>query len=362
MRKCFDSELQLHLYYSMSDRGNFPTQPDLSVRGAAQAELHGRAAEVARAQFGRRVFIRGVVEISNFCRQNCSYCGMLRDNRLLARYRARLADITDLLVHHCPGSITDINIQAGEDPVAVREIAIPLIRTLSQETSLGISVCLGTLSADLYRDLKTSGATIYIMKFESADAAHYNQLNAPGSLEERVRNIRHLANTGWMVSSGFIAGLPGQCERDLIDNLELASRLPLRGCSVSPFIVGENTPLSEMPAGDPEWTFNCMAMLRLMRPDWVIPAVSALNLAAKEGYRRGLRVGANLVTINLTPPELRRDYVIYTPRRFIMTEERALSAIAAEGMEPCPQSLANYCRDGFGAKPTQPAGVLVDRT
>jgi biotin synthase len=318
----------------------------LTFNGAHQAALHERARHTTREQFGRRVFVRAVVEVSNFCRENCAYCGMRRDNRALPRYRARHEQLAELLLHHRPASVTDVNIQAGEDPVAVREVVLPLIRTLKRETPLGISVCLGTLTPELYAELRAAGADLYIMKFEVADAARYARLEAPGALAERLQHIRHLAQTGWKVSSGFIGGLPGQTARDLLDNLKLAGELPLHGCSVSPFVPGENTPLADRAPADAGLTLNSMAALRLMRPDWVIPAVSALNLAAADGYRRGLRAGANLVTINLTPERLREDYVIYKRERFIMTEDRVLAAIAAEDLAPSASSLAEYHRNG----------------
>jgi biotin synthase len=248
-----------------------------------------------------------------------------------------------LLVDERPASVTDINIQAGEDPVVVREVVLPLVETLRDEASVGISVCLGSLDADLYGKLKSAGASIYIIKFETADEDLYGRLQAPGNLDERVTQIRQLAANGWQVSSGFIAGLPGQSDASLLTNFDLAQRLPLAGCSVSPFIPGESTPLANSSAGDIDLTLNCMAMLRLMQPDWVIPAVSALNLAEPgEGYRRGLRAGANLATINLTPFEIRGDYLLYKRDRFIMTEERILTAIAAEGLTPSTQSLAEF--------------------
>src|SRR6185369_319426 len=154
----------------------------LGCRGVEQKKLHSRAAEAAKTHFGPRVFMRGVVELSNFCRENCVYCGMRRDNRSLDRFRARLDDLSDLLIHHRPSSITDLNIQTGEDPVAVREIVLPLIRRLREQTSLGISVCLGTLTSAMYDELLAAGATIYIMKFEIADPAVYKKMSAPGSL------------------------------------------------------------------------------------------------------------------------------------------------------------------------------------
>lgn len=330
----------------MTDETSWNNARWLSARGETQELLHSRAAATALKQFGRQVFVRAVVEVSNFCRENCAYCGMRRGNRTLSRFRAHLAQLAELLLHHRPASVTDINIQTGEDPRAVTEVVLPLIQILRRETGLGISVCLGTLAASLYDELQQAGATVYIIKFEMADPALYASLQAPGRWKERVAHIRLLAGNGWHVSSGFIAGLPGQTPEQLMANFDLARQLPLSGCSVSPFIPGEATPLSASRTGDIEETLNCMAMLRLMRPEWVIPAVSALNLAGPgSGYRRGLATGANLVTINLTPSDVRGDYLLYRRDRFIMTEERILSAMAAEGMHPSRQSLADFYRD-----------------
>jgi biotin synthase len=332
-------------YYSpVASHGYFPTESELALTGVAQAVFHKRAAAVTRKIFGKKVFVRAVVEVSNFCRENCAYCGMRRDNRSLVRYRARAEQIAELLIEHRPASVTDVNIQTGEDLVAVREVVLPLIEILRRETSLGISVCLGTLSPELYAELQAAGASIFIMKFESGDAAQYERIEAPGTLAERLWHVRLLAENKWNVSSGFIAGLPGQTPRDLLKNFELARSLPLSGCSVSPFIPGEDTPLAKNQTANSDWTFNCVGALRLMRPDWVIPAVSAFNLAAQDGYRRGLRAGANLVTINLTPTDVRGDYVIYKRDRFIMTEDRVLAAISAEGLAPSKQGLADFYR------------------
>jgi biotin synthase len=330
-------------YLRVIERSFSPAPEYLQAAGPAQQALHARASNCTSERFGNQVFVRAVVEVSNFCRENCVYCGMRRENRALGRFRARLEQLAGLLIEDRPASITDINIQSGEDPVVVRDLVLPLVKMLRKETTLGISVCLGTLERDLYTRLKAAGATIYIIKFESADEDLYTQLQAPGTLDERVAQIHQLAAEGWQVSSGFIAGLPGQNEESLIANFELARRLPLAGCSVSPFIPGESTPLASYGGGDIDVTLNCMAMLRLMRPDWVIPAVSALNLADPgEGYRRGLRAGANLVTINMTPSEIRGDYLLYKRDRFIMTEERILHALAAEGLAASEQSLADF--------------------
>src|SRR5436190_10169260 len=198
-----------------------PFIPDtelLQLRGEAQQEFHERAAQAARKHFGKQVFVRAVVEISNYCRENCAYCGMRRDNRNLSRFRGNPDQLAEMLLQRRPASVTDINIQAGEDPVAVREVVLPLIHTLRQETNLGISVCLGSLSPALYAELKSAGASIYIIKFEIADPKRYAEMEAPGKFDERIATIRHLSSTGWRVSSGFIAGLPGQTPKDLLEN------------------------------------------------------------------------------------------------------------------------------------------------
>src|ERR1051325_459840 len=186
----------------------------LELRGEAQRAFHEQAAAATRVRFGRKVFVRAVVEVSNYCRENCAYCGMRRDNKNLSRFRARHDQLAELLVHHRPESVTDVNIQAGEDPVAVREVALPLIKTLRRETNLGVSVCLGSLDRKLYSDLKEAGASIYIIKFELANPLQYAEMESPGKFEQRIANIHHLAATGWFVSSGFIAGLPEQSEKD----------------------------------------------------------------------------------------------------------------------------------------------------
>lgn len=314
----------------------------LTRSGSPQRELHEQAMHARDAVFGREVFVRGVVEISNFCRENCAYCGMRRDNRTLRRYRLPPERLLELLIEHRPASITDINIQAGEDPVAVREIAIPLVRALRLHTTLGISVCLGTLSERDYRELHESGADYYVIKIETGDEAHYRQMQSPGTLAERLAAIRHLASTGWHVSSGLILGLPGQTTEHILKTLELLKSLPLAGCSVSPFIPGEQTALLDATAGNLETTLNCLAMMRLGSPERIIPAVSAMTLVGDDGYTRALRAGANLATINLTPSHERGDYLLYKSDRHIMTEERILREIERAGCTPSRTGMSEF--------------------
>jgi biotin synthase len=314
----------------------------LNAEGKLQASIHQRARKLRDSVFGNKIFIRGVVEVSNFCRQNCNYCGMRRDNRDLNRFRLSKEVLLDLLLNQRPSSITDINIQAGEDPIVVREVVVPLIRELKKRTSLGISVCLGTLSEKDYALLRESGAEYYILKIETGDPKHYKQIQSPGDLETRVKMIRHLATAGWNVSSGLIMGLPFQTKEHLIQTLELLRDLPLAGCSVSPFIAGTQTPFGTYADGSLEMSLNCLAWMRLTNPDRILPAVSAMGLVGDDGYARAIQAGANLATINLTPSESRKDYVLYKRERLIMDEKRVLKSIEKAGCVPSTLSLRQH--------------------
>jgi biotin synthase len=325
---------------------SFPP-PSLSFAafGEETETLERRAGALRDEVFGREIFVRGVIEVSNFCRQNCHYCGMRRDNRDLHRFRLRLDSLRELVRHGLPDVITDLNIQTGEDVVGDREIVLPLIETIREaRPELGVSVCLGTLDQKLYDDLRAAGARYYIIKIETGNRAHYRAVQAPGTFEKRLAAIRYLAETGWFVSSGFILGLPGQTAEQIEESLDLLSELPLAGASVSPFIPGEQTPFAGESAGNFEETIRSIARLRLRNPGYVIPAISALNLVQEGGYARALRAGANLATINLTPVENRADYLLYKRNRFIMHEQRVTDAITQAGCTISKVSVAETLR------------------
>ena len=317
-----------------------------------ESTLEQRAGLLRDEVFGREVFVRGVIEVSNFCRQNCNYCGMRRDNHDLKRFRVELESLREWVRHGLPDIITDLNIQTGEDTLGDREIVLPLIEAIRKEKpNLGISVCLGTLDHKLYDALREAGASYYIIKLETGNRDHYREIRAPGNFEQRLAAINYLAASGWSVSSGFILGLPGQTPAMIEETLELLGELPLSGASVSPFIAGEQTPFASHPTGDFESTIRCIARLRLRNPFYIIPAISALNLVHEDGYVRALRAGANLATINLTPATNRDDYLLYKRDRFIMHEQRVKDAIGAANCTISTVSIAETMRQRNAADP-----------
>ncbi|WP_142525564.1 biotin synthase BioB [Methylacidimicrobium cyclopophantes] len=321
-----------------------------------RAALWARAEAVRRDHFGDGIFVRGVIEVSNFCRQNCVYCGMRRENETLARFRLGREMILRTILEDLPASITDLNFQAGEDPVALRELVLPVVEEVAKEKpDLGISICLGTVDFRLYDDLRQAGAQGYIIKLETGDPEQYRRFQCPGTLERRLEAIHYLAGTGWSVSSGLIYGLPNQTADQAVRTLELLASLPLSGCSVSPFVPGEGTPLSSARAADLDETLNVVAALRLSSPRWIIPAVSAMNLFDPLGYVKALRAGANLATINLTPSTWRENYPLYRRNRWIMTEERVLRAIDEAGCEPRRESWLAFSRSPSASSPCLPS-------
>ena len=306
--------------------------------------FHERAATARDQVFGRNVFVRGVVEVSNYCRENCQYCAMRRDNRSLTRYRLLADELAELIIHHRPASITDIDIQAGEDPVAVREVVLPLMREIRRHTDLGLTLCLGTLAPRDYDELREAGGQYYVLKIETGKAQHYHSIQAPGTLAQRLEAIRYLAGTGWKVSSGLIVGLPGQTNENLTQSLQLLTTLPLAGCSVSPFVAGEQTPLSgcakRMHRSNPE--------LRRLDATGLTPLAHPGGQRHEVGVRKRLRArfpGRRQSRHHqFHPPNVRADYPIYKRDRIIMDEERVLSAIQLAGCQPSLVGIAEHLR------------------
>lgn len=314
----------------------------LLAKGDKSLHLKKLGGETREVHFGRKVFVRGVIEVSNYCRENCSYCGMRRDNRGLARFRLQRETILQMIESGLPPTITDLNLQAGEDPRVIEEVVLPVVQYLKDNTDLGISLCLGTLDASILRSLREAGASYYILKMETGDPDHYHQIRAPGTFEERFNTIEFLSHSGWRVSSGMIVGLPRQTLKMVAETIRLLSQLPLAGVSVSPFIPGDETPFSGEVSPDIDLVLHALALLRLANPHRIIPAVSALSLLGKDCYRAALKAGANLVTMNLTPAKERDDYLLYKRKRIIVDESTVREVLEQEGLEPSRISMAHH--------------------
>lgn len=330
----------------------------LETRGEKAEQLRNSSQQTRNRIFGNTAFVRGVVEVSNYCRENCSYCGMRRDNRTLSRFRIEREKIIRMIDVGLPAMVTDLNLQAGEDPQVIDEIIIPVVQYIRAHTKIGVSLALGTLSEPQYKALRDAGAFYYIIKLETGDSDHYRELRAPGTYKERLGAIQSLAKTGWKVSSGMIMGLPGQSLEMVAQTIQILVELPLAGVSVSPFIPGEETPFANEKLSEIDSTLNALAILRLASPERIIPAVSAMKLLGRGSYVDALRAGANLVTMNLTPAKERGDYLLYKRGRAIMDQEQIRLALDEAKLEASHASMSDFLFSGAN-QPTERVGAVV---
>jgi biotin synthase len=287
---------------------------------------------------GRLVATRAVVEISSYCVRSCLYCGMRRENSDLVRYRDSQSDVLRAARDAASLGIKRIMLQAGDDTqYRVRELAT-IVTRLRSEHEVEVLLCLGDRPRLFYRELHAAGATVAILKFETANPMLFRALRPGRELSDRLRLLGSLRSMGFEISSGFIAGLPGESLRDRHAALGLVSSLDLSAASVSPFIPHDRTPLCGAKAGKLVDCLEAIAAMRLARPGLRIAAVSALNLVVPDGRRTlrgqilGLLAGADGLTINMRDSSRIEQFPIYTTNRILVTKHDAQRAAEAAGM------------------------------
>lgn len=304
----------------------------LKLNGGEQQRLFALARE-RRSMGGRdKVLLRGVIEVSNNCQKKCDYCAMSCRGSI-SRYRMNADMILDIARHIREMGITTVFIQSGQDPLC-RPIIEEVVPTIRNEMGAEVLLCIGEKPREEYQRYFDLGARAYILKFETSDAVLYDSI-AHGSLEARLQCFRDLKEIGYEVGTGNIIGLPGQTFQTLLDDIRLALKLDPDFVSSAPFIPNQGTPYENHPCGDFNYTLNTMAIWRiLLGGDRLIPTVSALEKLQQDGQLMGLQAGANVMTINFTPNECRKNYAIYTKQRFIVSMEHALRTIERAGLEP----------------------------
>ncbi|MGN7249107.1 biotin synthase BioB [Janibacter anophelis] len=304
----------------------------LRSRGRAQQELHQRAAETRVAATGNEVILRGVIEIGNMCRVNCTYCPMRRDNnRENDQFFMSPDDIARRGVAIKKAGIDVILLQAGETPKAVQRAlgAIPLLLDVF-DGRLEIILNLGSLSLTQYQDLSDAGATTYILKHESSsDHLHFEHRHE--ALSERMRHWYLARTAGFRMGTGIISGLPDQDYESLADEIVFMRSMSPDMISVSPFVPAPHTPLEGHPPGRVDDALNFLAITRIEHPQALIPSVSALEKNAPGGQGAGIRAGANVMTINFTG-EQQGKYLIYGEDRFVVKTDHVRRVLSESGM------------------------------
>ena len=276
-------------------------------------QLRDKATQVAREQFGFGVYMRGLVEISSYCRNNCYYCGLRRDNRNASRYRLNYDEILACCQKGYDAGLRTFVLQGGEDAAFTDDQLEKLIAQLRlQCPEAAITLSLGERKAESYQRLFEAGASRYLLRHEAANKSLYGEIH-PGemSYDNRINCINSLIKIGYQTGMGMMVGVPGQTIAHLVEDLLLMQKIGPAMIGIGSFIPHPDTPFGSYGAGDLRLTYIVIAIARLMHPHALIPATTALQTLSPTGYVDGILSGANVVMPNITPLSSRSKYEIY---------------------------------------------------
>lgn len=271
------------------------------------------ATNVRKKVYGTAVFIRGLIEISNICRNDCLYCGIRRSNNFCSRYRLSVDDIVSCCEEGYALGFRTFVLQGGEDGYYTDERLCEILRTIKKKHSdCAVTLSLGERSAESYQRLFNAGADRYLLRHETADPEHYSVLHPPElSFENRMCCLHNLKDIGYQVGCGFMVGTPGQTPLHLAKDLDFIQKFKPHMCGIGPFIPHSNTPFSGESAGTLELTCYLLSIVRLICPNILLPSTTALGSIDPSGREKGILAGANVVMPNLSPPSIRKKYSLY---------------------------------------------------
>ena len=309
----------------------------LCSRGEEAQYLRHCAARTSEELFGRAVYVRGLIEISSYCRNNCLYCGLRRSNSAAERYRLTEEQILECCNNGYSLGLRTFVLQGGEDGFWSDERLVPLISKMrAQFPDAAITLSLGERSAESYKTLHAAGANRYLLRHEAANRGLYEAIHpADMSYDNRISAIDSLMEIGYQTGMGMMIGVPGQSIDDIVKDIELIARLRPQMVGIGPFIPHPATPFGNTEAGDIELTLNAIAIVRQLLPNALIPATTALATLSVEGHRIAIEAGANVIMPNLSPADVRSKYAIYTGKASSGTE-------AAEGLKALEAELAEF--------------------
>ncbi len=280
--------------------------------------LFAEADRVRKEVYGNEVFIRGLIEISNICKNNCLYCGIRCANENINRYRLTKDDILACCKVGYDLGFRTFVLQGGEDEYYTDDCLSSIIYDIkTHHPDVAVTLSLGERSFESYKRLYDAGADRYLLRHETADEVHYGRLH-PGSmkLEERKQCLFNLKDIGYQVGSGFMVGSPFQTDESIIKDLRFLEELNPDMIGIGPFLSHTDTPFKDYPNGSLDLTLRLIAILRLMFPHALIPATTALGTLSEDGRIRALKIGANVVMPNLSPSSVRAHYSLYDNKAY----------------------------------------------
>lgn len=279
----------------------------------AAALLKDLATKKRRAVFSDAVYLRGLIEISSYCKNNCLYCGIRRDNIKAQRYRLTDEEIIECADEGYGLGFRTFVLQGGEDPYFTDEVLCGIISKIKDNhPDCALTLSLGERSRESYKILHDAGADRYLLRHESADPEHYARLHPEKmSFDNRIRCLKDLKDTGFQVGCGFMVGSPFQTDETLAKDLKFIETFRPDMCGIGPFIPHHDTPFGGERAGTVELTLFLLSVIRLILPEVLLPATTALGTIDPAGREKGILAGANVVMPNLSPVEVRKKYELY---------------------------------------------------
>jgi len=286
------------------------------------------AARKTRARFyGNKVYIRGLIEFTNFCKNNCYYCGIRAGNANCERYRLTPQEIADCADSGYELGFRTFVLQGGEDPYYTDDILCDIIKKIkTSHPDCAVTLSIGERRFESYKALRDAGADRYLLRHETANEAHYKTLHpASMNFDNRRRCIEDLRALGYQVGIGFMVGSPGQTDEDLASEFTYLKSVKPHMVGIGPFIPHKDTPFANETAGSAELTTFLLSLIRLTLPDVLLPATTALGTLDPAGRERGIMAGANVLMPNLSPVGVRKKYMLYDNK--ICTGEEAAQCI-----------------------------------
>ena len=281
--------------------------------GADRDFLFERARAVRDAHYGRKVYIRGLIELTNYCKNDCLYCGIRKSNASCERYRLTKEQILSCCESGYALGFRSFVLQGGEDGWYTDERMTDIVRAMRQAyPDCAITLSLGERGRESFKRLYDAGANRYLLRHETADEAHYARLHPVSmTLTHRLQCLRDLKEIGFQTGAGFMVGSPYQTTECIVRDFRFLQELKPQMVGLGPFIPHHATPLKDFPAGSTERTLLCLSIVRLLLPNVLLPATTALATIDGDGRIKGMNAGCNVVMPNLSPMEDRSKYLLY---------------------------------------------------
>ncbi len=283
------------------------------IEGDDIAYLRERARAVARKSFDNRIYTRGLIEFTNYCKNDCYYCGIRRSNRAVERYRLTKDEILECCREGYELGFRTFVLQGGEDGSYSDDALVDIVASIKKAyPDCALTLSIGERSYESYERLYQAGADRYLLRHETADEEHYARLHPENlSLRNRKECLNNLKKIGYQVGAGFMVGSPYQTTENIVEDLLFLKELSPEMVGIGPFLPHHETPFAEEPKGSMELTLILISILRLMLPDALIPATTALGTIHPKGREEGILSGANVVMPNLSPTRVRKNYELY---------------------------------------------------